>query len=55
MKEHQKCEEYYMESVFLVENGGMTDEKIYRTMNEIPDKTGYFLTMIAKRERGKDR
>lgn len=36
------------DAAFLVENAGMTDERIYRKMEEIPDQAGYFSTLIAK-------
>jgi precorrin-2/cobalt-factor-2 C20-methyltransferase len=55
VKEQLHSDDFRNESVFLVENSGMTDEKIYRTMNEIPDKTGYFSTLIAKKDKGRDR
>ena len=35
-------------TVFAVENCGMEDEKVYQTLNEIPDDAGYFSLIIAK-------
>ena len=37
--------------VFAVENCGMENEKIYRSVREIPDNTGYFSLVIAKQDR----
>ena len=34
--------------VCMVENCGMADEKIYRSVDEIPDDSGYFSLIIAK-------
>lgn len=34
--------------VLAVENCGMDGEKIYRSLNEIPDEAGYFTLLIAK-------
>ena len=34
--------------VRCVENCGMDTEKIYRTLEEIPDDAGYFSLIIAK-------
>ena len=34
--------------VQMVENCGMPDEKIYRSLEEIPDDAGYFSLIIAK-------
>lgn len=34
--------------VFAVENCGMASEKVYNSLNEIPDKTGYFSIVIIK-------
>ncbi len=34
--------------VAMVENCGMPDEKIYRSLSEIPDQAGYFSLIIAK-------
>ncbi len=35
-------------SVVMVENCGMADEHIYRSVNEIPDDAGYYSLIIAK-------
>ena len=32
----------------MVENCGMQDEKLYRSLDEIPDEAGYFTLIIAK-------
>ena len=40
--------EYSDCKVFAVENCGMSSEKIYNNIDEIPDKTGYFSIVIAK-------
>lgn len=37
--------------VACVENGGMDTEKIYRSVEEIPDDAGYFSLIIAKERR----
>ena len=34
--------------VMMVENCGMPDEKVYRSVDEIPDDAGYFSLIIAK-------
>lgn len=34
--------------VSMVENCGMTDEKVYESVDEIPDEAGYFSLIIAK-------
>lgn len=39
---HTDCE------IFAVENCGMNSEKIYNSINEIPDKTGYFSIVITE-------
>lgn len=36
--------------VMMVENCGMTGEKIYRSVEEIPDDAGYFSLIIAKED-----
>ena len=36
--------------VMVVENCGMPDEKIYRSVEEIPDDAGYFSLIIAKED-----
>ena len=33
---------------YLVENCGMKDERIYREISGIPEKTGYFSNMIVQ-------
>lgn len=38
--------------VYLVENCGLPDEKIYRNVDEIPERTGYFTILIAKEDKG---
>lgn len=35
-------------NVIMVENCGMIDEKVYRSVDEMPDKAGYFTLLIAK-------
>ncbi|MCR5397206.1 MAG: precorrin-2 C(20)-methyltransferase [Lachnospiraceae bacterium] len=35
-------------TVFAVENCGMENEKVYQTLDEIPDDAGYFSLIIAK-------
>jgi precorrin-2/cobalt-factor-2 C20-methyltransferase len=35
-------------SVFLVENCGMPDEKIYAGVEALPDETGYFSLLIVR-------
>ena len=35
-------------NVLMVENCGMPDEKVYRSLDEIPDDAGYFSLIIAK-------
>lgn len=40
--------EYSDCNVFAVENCGMSSEKVYNSLDEIPDKTGYFSIVIAK-------
>ena len=35
--------------VYLVENCGMPDERVYSGITAIPDQTGYFSTLIIKR------
>ena len=35
--------------VYLVENCGMPDEKVYSGISSIPDQAGYFSTLIIKR------
>jgi len=35
-------------NVMVVENCGMSNEKIYRSVDEIPDEAGYFSLIIAK-------
>ena len=36
--------------VMMVENCGMADEKIYNSVDEIPDEAGYFSLIIAKEQ-----
>ena len=36
-------------TVYLVENCGMPDERVYSGISSIPDQTGYFSTLIIKR------
>lgn len=36
--------------VLAVENCGMDGEKVYRSLDEIPDEAGYFTLLIAKQE-----
>lgn len=36
--------------VMMVENCGMPDEKVYRSVEEIPDDAGYFSLIIAKED-----
>ncbi|MBR1735463.1 MAG: precorrin-2 C(20)-methyltransferase [Firmicutes bacterium] len=40
------CDKGY--ELYMAENCGMSGEKIYRGIEEIPDETGYFSTIIAK-------
>lgn len=37
-------------AVHMVENCGMADEQIYRTVDEIPDDAGYYSLLIVKEE-----
>ena len=37
-------------SVYLVENCGMPDEKLYLSLDEIPDRTGYFSLLLVKED-----
>lgn len=39
----------------MVENCGMSNERIYRTVDEIPDDAGYYSLMIIKEKRGMER
>ena len=36
------------DNVSMVENCGMPDQKVYRSVDEIPDDAGYFSLIIAK-------
>ena len=36
------------DNVFMVENCGMPDQKVYHSIDEIPDDAGYFSLIIAK-------
>lgn len=40
--------------VIMVENCGMTNEKIYRSIDEIPDNAGYYSLIIAKEPGNRD-
>ena len=40
--------------VFAVENCGMETEKLYRSLEEIPDDAGYLSLLIAKDPAGRD-
>ena len=40
--------------IFAVENCGMETEKLYRSLEEIPDDAGYLSLLIAKDPAGKD-
>ena len=35
----------------MVQNCGMPDEKIYRTVDEIPEDAGYYSLIIVKEEK----
>lgn len=48
VKQLLKNENYQVE---MVENCGMKNEKIYRTIDDIPETTGYYSLMIIKRSR----
>ncbi|MBD8930641.1 MAG: precorrin-2 C(20)-methyltransferase, partial [Ruminococcus sp.] len=45
VKQLLKNENYQVE---MVENCGMKNEKIYRTIDDIPETTGYYSLMIIK-------
>lgn len=42
-----KLKEYGLEA-FMIENCGMQEEKIYRTVEEIPENSGYFSLIIVR-------
>ena len=48
MKEVKELLRASGKDVMMVENCGMPDEKIYRSVDEIPDDAGYFSLIIAK-------
>lgn len=38
------------QQVMMIENCGMTDEKIYKDINDLPDEAGYYSLVIVKEE-----
>ena len=48
MKDVKKALKESGKDVRCVENCGMPDEKVYRTVDEIPDDAGYFSLIVAK-------
>lgn len=49
MSDIKEVLEYGEYKIFAVENCGMSSEKVYNSLEEIPDKTGYFSIVIAKK------
>ena len=43
----QHLEKYHLEAV-MVENCGLKDERVYTAANQMPDKAGYYTTVLVK-------
>ena len=48
LKELKSQIQDFEKTVYLIENCGMQDEKIYSGLDAIPDKSGYFSILIVK-------